>query len=358
MRGQTEITEDVELLNPDGTLTQEGWARSPRWRYRRAAVRAPLWRIKEWDYYYLRSDEDDCFVCLTMSDLGYAGLFALAFIDLARGEVAQVDSIVPLTMHRTGFAEECDAEGSIGYSGRRLTLEFLRHGSVRRLRFRAPSLAARGGVGLEGEVEIAQAPDMDRMAIATSWAENRRAFYYNQKLCCMPVTGTVRIGPRSSPAGGASVGTVLNFAPGSSWAGLDWGRGRWTRENRWYWSSASGTVAGTPFGFNLGYGFSDRDSASEDMAFFAGRAHKLGRVSFNFDVSDYLAPWRMTSDDGSFEAEFHPVVDRTSKTDLKLVVSDQHQVFGRFHGRARLEDGSFVEFQDLPGFAEDVYNKW
>lgn len=347
MRGQTEIVDDVELLEPDGTLTREGWAKQPRWRYRRAAVKAPLWRIKEWDYYYLRSDEADCFICLTMSDLGYAGLFALAFIDLARGEVAQVDEIVPLTLHRTGFAEECDAEGELRFSGRKLSLEFIRAGATRRLRFFAPSLAVRGGTGVEGEVLLSQAPDAERMAIATSWAENRPAFYYNQKICCMPVSGSARVGRDS-----------LAFTPGTGWGGLDWGRGRWTRENRWYWSSASGTVGGTPFGFNLGYGFSDRGPASEDMAFYAGRAHKLGRVRFEFDTADYRAPWRMTSDDGGFEAEFRPVVDRASKVDLKLIASDQHQVFGRFFGRARLEDGTFVQFRELAGFAEDVFNKW
>ncbi|MBN1243070.1 MAG: DUF2804 domain-containing protein [Spirochaetales bacterium] len=347
MRGQTEIVEDVELLQPDGTLTREGWARLPRWRYRRSAVKAPFWRIKEWDYYYLRSDADDCFICLTMSDLGYAGLFALAFVDLAAGKAAQVDEIAPLTMHRTGFAEECDAEGALRFSGRRLSLEFIREGATRRLRFAAPGLELRGGTGLEGAVELAQPADLERMAIATSWAENRRAFYYNQKLCCMPVIGTARAG-----------GTELLFSPGSGWGGLDWGRGRWTRENRWYWSSASGVAVGKPFGFNLGYGFSDRSPASEDMAFFGGRAHKLGRVRFDFDRGRLLEPWRMTSDDGSFEAEFRPLVDRASKVDLKLIASDQHQVFGRFSGRARLEDGNFVEFRELAGFAEDVYNKW
>ncbi|HOX18042.1 MAG TPA: DUF2804 domain-containing protein [Spirochaetales bacterium] len=347
MRGQTEIVDDVELLRPDGTLTREGWARLPFWRYRRAAVKAPFWRIKEWDYYWLRSERDDSFICLTFSDLGYAGLYAIACVDLAAGTVAQVDEIAPFTRHRTGLAEECDAAGTVRFAGKKLSLEFGRGGAARRLRFSAPDLAVAGGTGLEGAVELAQPAGLERMCIATSWAENRRAFYYNQKLACMGASGSARMGGRE-----------LRFSPEAGWGGLDWGRGRWTRENRWYWSSAMGTLGGKRFGFNLGYGFSDRSSAGEDAVFLDGRIHKLGRVRFEFDQNRLLEPWRMTSDDGSFEAEFRPVVDRASRADLKLVVSDQHQVFGRFSGRARLEDGSFAEFSELAGFAEDVYNKW
>ena len=43
---------------------------------------------------------------------------------------------------------------------------------------------------------------------------------------------------------------------------------------------------------------------------------------------------------------------------MKLIKSDQHQVFGRFTGRAVLDNGTVVEFADFPGFAEKVSNKW
>ena len=51
-------------------------------------------------------------------------------------------------------------------------------------------------------------------------------------------------------------------------------------------------------------------------------------------------------------------MDRASKTDLKLICSDQHQVFGRFSGTAVLDDGRKLEIRDLMGFAEKVRNKW
>ena len=71
-----------------------------------------------------------------------------------------------------------------------------------------------------------------------------------------------------------------------------------------------------------------------------------------------MSPWRFTSDDGRFEMDFVPVLDRASCTDVKLIKSDQHQVFGRFSGTAVLDDGTKLEVRDLMGFAEKVENKW
>ena len=73
---------------------------------------------------------------------------------------------------------------------------------------------------------------------------------------------------------------------------------------------------------------------------------------------DYLRPWTFTSDDGRFEMDFVPILDRAACTDVKLIKSDQHQVFGRFTGTAVLDDGTAVRVKDFLGFAEKVENKW
>lgn len=43
----------------------------------------------------------------------------------------------------------------------------------------------------------------------------------------------------------------------------------------------------------------------------------------------YCKPWKFTSSDGRFEMDFLPILDRSACLDYKLIVSDQHQVFGR-----------------------------
>ena len=157
---------------------------------------------------------------------------------------------------------------------------------------------------------------------------------------------------------------TYTFDPADSFAVLDWGRGVWTYKNTWYWGSASGLVNGEPFGFNIGYGFGNTSAASENMLFYKGRAHKLSQVTFHIPgdggraTPDYMRPWTFTSDDGRFEMDYTPVLDRASCSDVGLIKSDQHQVFGVFNGRAVLDDGTVLNVKDLPGFAEKVINKW
>ena len=71
-----------------------------------------------------------------------------------------------------------------------------------------------------------------------------------------------------------------------------------------------------------------------------------------------MSPWTFTSDNGRLELQFVPVMNRASNTDLKLLKSDQNQVFGHFSGRVVLDDGTPLQIKNLLGFAEKVVNKW
>jgi hypothetical protein len=198
-----------------------------------------------------------------------------------------------------------------------------------------------------GRVKLFDEPE-ESMVICTPF-DRPGHFYFNQKINCMRAKGSVRYG-----------GRTYRFDPADSFAVLDWGRGVWTYHNTWYWSSASFQAGSVPFGWNLGYGFGDTSAATENMLFYGGKAHKLGDVKFVIPGGerDFMSPWKFTSGDGRFEMDFTPVLDRKSCTDAKIIKSDQHQVFGRFTGRAVLDDGTPVDVKDFPGFAEKVENKW
>ena len=58
------------------------------------------------------------------------------------------------------------------------------------------------------------------------------------------------------------------------------------------------------------------------------------------------------------EMDFVPVLDRAANLDYKVIVSDQHQVFGRMSGKAVLDDGTVIEIKDVMCFAEKVHNKY
>ena len=330
------------LLDAGGGLCEAGFARREVKRYDRAAIKAPWHRIKEWDYYCITTDTHA--LALTLADNAYMGLLSASWLDF---EIKQdwTHSLTPfLTRGRLALPESAD-RGDVAASFKGFSLAFTHEPKGRRLLVDFPDFA--GGKGLKGEVLLRDVPE-ERMVIATPFPENKKAFYYNQKINCMAAEGEIVVG-----------GARHSFDPSRHFGLLDWGRGVWTYDNTWYWGSASGLVSGAPFGFNIGYGFGDTSAASENMLFWKGRAHKLSRVDWHMPKGTYDgAPWRFSSDDGRFEMDFEPLMDRAAHVDLKILRSVQHQVFGRFTGKAVLDGGEVLDVKGLTGFAEEVQNRW
>jgi hypothetical protein len=81
-------------------------------------------------------------------------------------------------------------------------------------------------------------------------------------------------------------------------------------------------------------------------------------VEFVIPPEGYMGRWKFTSSDGRFEMTFEPVLDRAACLDYKVIVSDQHQVFGKMSGTAILDDGTEVKIKDVMCFAEKVHNKY
>lgn len=331
---QREITAPIDLLDHSGHITEEGWAKEPYWKYERKSVKAPWFRIKEWDYYIIYSEKWEKFISFTISDLGYAGLIALCLVDMKSGSVFQADTLAVLPRGKITAVPE-----KMSFSDKVLSISYEIKGETRKIVFSAS--------GMEGELTLHQPPEQESMNIATSWKENRKRFYYNRKINAMAASGYIK-----TPS------ERYDLDPSTDYGTLDWGRGAWTYRNRWYWGSASANIKGIPFGFNIGYGFTDRTPASENMLFYKGKAHKLDLVEFHLVKDNYLAPWKFTSSDGRFELDFRPVADRSSAVNMAVIRSIQHQVFGYFTGKVVLDGGEVLELKDFPGFAEDVYNRY
>jgi hypothetical protein len=330
------------LHNADGQLAEPGYATQEVKRYDRAAIKAAANRIKEWDYYCVLNG--DYGLALTVADNAYMGFLGVSWLDLRGRSFANGGVILPEPMGGMALPASADS-GDIVQSHQGIDIAFRHEAGGRRLTIHAPDFD--DGRGLSGEIWLSQ-PAMDRMVIATPFADDPHAFYYNQKINCMPAEGVIRVGD-----------TDFAFTPDSSFGVLDWGRGVWTYDNTWYWGSASGMADGRPFGFNIGYGFGDTQAASENMLFVNGRAHKLDQVTFHMpDGAPDSAPWRFTSNDGRFEMTFTPAVNRHASVDAGLVKTQQDQVFGWFNGTVGLDDGSSMTITDLPGFAEKVWNCW
>lgn len=373
---QHEITEKQNLLNEDGSLNEAGFSKRHIQVYNRNHIKAHPMRIKEWDYYYIGND--DFGVALTIADNAYMGLDSISLLKFTGGEPWE-KTTSPMSLMTLGkkHLPASTLEGNAVSRGKRHLLSFEHRGDIRKLSFYMEKF--NGKKAIEGDITL-YCPDMESMVIATPFDGDPKAFYYNQKINCMPAEGIVRYD-----------GEEYLFDAKDSFGVLDWGRGVWTKVNTWFWSSASGRLTsanacidGVPvkdtddatslantFGWNLGYGFGDTSKAGEDMLFFEGKAHKLGRVRFDIPAEegkevrddvmggeDFLSAWTIKDDEGRLDIEFKPVIDRASKTDVKLISSDQHQVFGHCTGKAVLDDGRVIEIKDFMAFAEKVRNEW
>ena len=341
---QHEITRVRALLDSNGNIAEPGFARSPLPVYSRRSVKVPALRIKEWDYYLVGNGRFA--LALTVADNGYMGLDSISFIDLENRWQHTVSpmSVLPLGRRRM---PESSGRGDVSASGKGYSISFRHIVGGRKLSFEMADFS--GGLPIRGDVVLMDEP-AESIVMCTPFGKKAH-FYYNQKINCMRASGSVTVRSRS-----------YAFSPEESFAVLDWGRGVWPYRCAWYWGSASGELDGVPFGFNIGYGFGDASAATENALFYDGRLHKLSRVSFNIPRSageyDYLAPWSFTSDDNRFDMDFRPILDRSADMDVKLLKSEQHQVFGLFTGTAVLDGGKRLKLRDFPGFAERVENKW
>lgn len=337
-----EVTKVQPLLNSDGTLREPGWSRKMVQVYDRSRIKAPAFRIKEWDYYLVVSQKNEFAVALTISDDGYIGLQSASLLDFQKKWEHTETILNAFPMGKLKLPSD-SSKGNTVYHDKRLDMEFIVTPGQRRLICNFKNFL--DGKPFHCDITLNQ-PEMDTMVIATPWDKKGR-FYYNQKINCMRACGSATFDGKS-----------YTFDPETDFGTLDWGRGVWTYDNVWYWGSGNGIVNGKDFGFNIGYGFGNTAAATENILFYDGKCHKLDDVTFHIPEDSYLSPWRFSSSDGRFEMEFTPILDRAAKIDVKVIVTDQHQVFGRLNGTAILDDGTRLEVRDMLMFAEKVHNKY
>jgi hypothetical protein len=345
-RTQHAIAKPGLLLDEQGHLREPGYATSLLMNYNRDAVRAHRMRLKEWDYYLIYDDE--VAVAITVATNTIFGLFSIAYVDLKNAVSHSVGYPVIFPL-RSVQLPTSSARGFFKYRGGRIKADINVHNGGRCINFEMHDFEK--GDPFVAHLTLLEEP-RDSMVIATPFDENDKAFYYNQKIVSMRAQGTV-----TTSAGSHA------FSPERSFALLDWGRGVWPYKSTWYWGSACGLQGGRLIGFSIGYGFGNTSAATENMLFVDGIAHKLDDVVFNIPVDGegrerFCDPWTFTSNDGRFEMDFLPIVDRASKTNLGIIESDQHQVFGRFTGTMVCDDGGKLKVEDMIGFAEKVMNKW
>lgn len=340
---QNEILKMQKLLDPKGRVMNPGFAKKMLFDYSRKDIKACSLKIKEWDYYLITND--DYGIAFTIADNSYLGFISVSLLDFKNKSYEMFSTMKFFTMGKFHLPSST-VEGDIHFKDKKIEISYTVKDGNRLIECEVYDF--KNGIPLTASIVLDKVPE-ESMVIATPFKENKKAFYFNQKINCMNANGIVTYGDNE-----------ITFKDNDGI--LDWGRGVWTYDNTWFWATASNKVDGVSFGLNLGYGFGDTSNASENMLFYDGKAHKLDQVSFgipeNKEGYDLMKDWHFTSNDNRLNLTFSPILDRADRVSVLFILSDQHQVFGKFNGTVVLDNGTELEIKDLLGSAEVVHNKW
>lgn len=347
--GQNRIVKETPLLNEKGELTEPGYCFTNMFKYDRSAIKASPLTIKEWNFYEISNER---YILLVMiADVSYGATTSVILHDMETGEQFAASSTSLLTFGRYGvFDTDAMAPSVISKHKKNYNLDITTADGYKTIVFNGKT----GKQDYKVDVRMDMFPNHESLTFAVPLVKNNpKKFYLDQKINCMPVTGTVTIGDR-----------VIEFSPEDTFAILDWGRGAWPYHSSWYWCNGSKRLDnGDIFGFELGWGFGDENICTENTIFYNGKAQKLGKITLEKGRSNWMiksdwtgTDWVLKSDDGRLNLTMTPVYDNFTCSRVIFVGNWCHQVFGRFNGTVKLDDGTVLEIKDMMAFCEKADN--
>ncbi len=337
---QHEITAQSQLLDSKGALAQRGWSKKPLLIYNPENLGVGWHRLKEWDFYGVW--HPDYGINLFVADLGYMTISTITLIDFRIKKNFTWGTVRPLTKGKLGLPKN----SLVGdYTFKSWIL-----GKIRIHRFpdkHIITLDSPKFKGLKGEISLSIDQNKDSTVVSTGYKESPHQFYYNHKNNLMPTKGSIRF-----------KGKNYDFHPKTCFSHFDWGRGVWPYRTHWYWGTAAGRESGHDVWINIGYGFGDLSTHTENMIFIDGKCHKIEQVFFHYDKKDIKAPWKFTSNDGRLELTLTPDLVMPNNANIGFMMAKANIVYGIYSGHLVLDDGKRIKVNNLLGHAEDCRFRW
>lgn len=334
-----QITKPIELLDDKGNVATPGYAvKSDIFVYERDKIKANPTRIKEWDFYQINSQR--YVVQINIFDISLGGAVTFCIRDLKTNKKEEALTVDLFTLGKLKLPESAEKPHIIEYNKHGCTFKVEVADGKRKIYYKKGEC--------EADITLQMLPDHESLVMAVPFKQDGY-FYYNQKMNCMTASGFAK-----------SKNLRADFSPESSFGVLDWGRGVWPYKVDWYWGNGTTLLDdGKLFGFEIGWGFGDMSNATENTLFYDGKAHKIGEMAMYRNESNIMDPWVFKTDDGRFDMTMVPVSDNFSSTRIAGVIGNEcHQVFGKWSGKAILDDGKVIEIKDVIAFCEHSDNRW
>jgi hypothetical protein len=338
---ENELTEPVDLCTPDGDRLNPaalGWSRRP---LHRANLLGRFGVNKRWDYWAVLAG--DLVLSSVYADIDHLGLADVWWADLTTGrtggrfiasegnrgfDLPDNPGTAPLQIDRDGL----DLAIVDDDAGTRITAEWSE---------------ADGRPG-HLDVRVLLPAGHESLNVVIPWSDE--LFNYTSKHQARPAAGQLVVGDRRWGIGGRA---------GDAWGVLDVGRGRWPAEVTWNWGGGAGRSAGHVVGLQFGAKWTDGSGYTENGLIVDGRLTKLGReLDWQYDWDEPMKPWRVVDAGGQLDVTLVPRFDKHTRLPGRDKGSETHQVFGRWSGRLRTDDGLELALDGLQGFAEEARQEW
>ena len=337
---QNEIKTMTKLLDKNGSINNPGYATQMLYDYNRDNIKANSFRIKEWDFYQIIMG--DYVLKMTIGNISYVAELSAELFNVVTKEKLSFSRMKILPFGSIKMPLNPDKPSEICVTGKDFTISFIVEKAKRLLKLTATDKNI-GSITVD--IELNNDINNEKMVIATPF-DKEKCFYLNCKENYFGGKGTITFGDRT-----VSVDE-------NSTAVLDWGRGVWPFAQEWFWGNGAAYIDGNKFGFNIGWGFGDLDSATENMLFWNGKAIKLGKLDVEVDTNDYMKPWKFKDEDNKFNMEMTPVYDKIADTKVGFIQMYCHQLFGYYNGFIVLPDGEKVVIRNMLAFCEHANNRW
>jgi len=334
---QNEIIKAMSVLDERGQPHNFGWSRQPLFSYDPSLLYVPRHRMTESDRYIITSTTH--MIVFEIRDDGWLGHMSISVISLKdKKRSTQIYKIVfPLGIYSL---PNSSTSGSVSWHKKGARLDFIcMEDGVKIIKVDIYEFGRHKS--LRGALILTFPEGSQSLVTNQPWRNRKNAFRFTR---CSPwffAEGMIQFG-----------GSELIFSHGKAWGILDWNRSVRPKADIRYWACACGQSDGRQLSFCVGYSWADFSLGTENGFFIDGILHKLAQVTFHIPLSNWLSPWRFTSNDNRLEMLFYPHQERIDRRRLFFHNSTRRQVCGFFSGKVQLDDGTNLEFQRLMGFAE------
>ncbi len=340
---QNKLTELQLLPDSTGKIVEPGWATKLLFDYRPENIRLERMKIREWDSYILISSSGDYALTMYLADKRAQGQVSACFYDIKNR--VRYDFFNPKFLHGGKISLSRTSEsGSSVVKGLFCDFMYLVNKGDRHLYCKYSDVF---DADIEVNIHAAYDSSAESLSVLMPMDKSESMFFCNQSVTCIPINGSVIVNSEK-----------YLFDSSRDFAMFDWGRGVWTGNYRRVFCTGSTLIDGKPFGFNIGYGFGNTDSATENAFFYNGVCHKLDKIFIDYPMQDNGKPYTVKSNDKRFEMQIEPVYRCENEHDLAVVRQSEKIMFGRMSGTAVTDDGEKIKVENLICYFEQSTGKY